>query len=186
MRIIAFASVFGAFIFSCASGGWPLWTDQIVEKLACSLSPAEVIQLSERELIADHSMTELGTHVIRGRRVDIWLRFEDGQLRSYLRTRVQGLMGVRLSPRKNLCTGELSFLLRLSRPYGLEGARVFVNGEEVEEFPWGAPHEIPGGTVEIRVEHTDYKPVIKCLDLDAGDRGEQVLDLTLGDLNPTK
>lgn len=169
---------------SCASSEWPRWADQLVGDLACGMSPAEVEQRSERELRIDSAMAELGTHVIRGRRVDVWLRFKDEQLQSYMLTELRGLKGVSLSPRTNLCTGELSFLLRLSRPYGLEGARVLFNGEEVEDFPWGAPYEIPGGQVEIRVEHEDYEPIVKHLELGAGDAGEQRIDLTAEDLHP--
>lgn len=130
-------------------------------------------------------MTELGNHVIRGEDADVWLRFSDAkELESYLLTQLYGLKGVYLSPRRDLCTGTLSFLLRLSRPYELEGARVYIEGEEIEDFPWGALHEIPGGRVEIRIEHPDYKPIIKHLDLEADDAGEQRLTLSSEDLVP--
>lgn len=168
----------------CVSVEWPHWANEVFELLSCNMPLNTFEENSGHELAPNSAMAELGTHVIRGDNVDIWLRFEKGQLQSYLLTKLQGYKGVYVSPRTNLCTGDLTFLLRLSRPHGLEGARVSVNGTEVTEFPWGAPYEVPGGKVEIRVEHDGYQPITRRLVLDANDAGEQRLSITSEDLRP--
>lgn len=168
--------------FSCGAAGWPRWTEQLVSKLQCGMSPAALEEQTGFELVPSAAMAELGTHVIRGRRADVWLRFEGGRLQSYLLTKPHGFKGVYLTPRTDLCSGHLSFLLRVTRTAQLEGARVYLDGELIDAFPWGAHFEVRGGRRELRIEKDGFEPIIKQLDLTAGDAGEQRLEVTGDDL----
>jgi len=92
---------------------------------------------------------------------------------------------MRLSPRRNLCTGELTFRLRILLPAELLGATAYLDGERTatlddlqEDF------ELTIGQHLLRIEKEDHEPIIKNLQLGTRDRGDQRLDLTEVDLWP--
>lgn len=120
LLLVALVGLVGS--FSCGAGSWPRWTEELVSNLQCGMSPAAIEEQTGFEVEATAAMAELGTHVIRGRSADVWLRFEGGRFQSYLLTKPHGFKGVYLTPRTDLCSGHLSFLLRVTRTAQLEGA----------------------------------------------------------------
>ncbi len=128
-----------------------------------------------------------GTHTVDKGNVSVWLDFENGRLAAFSRWRPEPrkLKSIYISPKENLCTGQLSFFMRLHRPSELlEGATVYLDGEKVNDYPWAGPFEIPIGEHELRIEREGYEPVVKHLEFEPEDRGEMWIDITSEELLP--
>lgn len=127
----------------------------------------------------------LGRHYIRKRHADLWLRFnEQERLEWVTLSKMDGwrIMATRQSPRRNLCTGELTYQVRLDWTVELEGAAVYLDGQEVQ--PEAGKITVSAGQHEVRVEKAGYEPIIRHLDLGPEDRGDQRLDLRQVELQP--
>jgi hypothetical protein len=88
------------------------------------------------------------------------------------------LKTVRLSPRTDVCTGTLSFRLRIHLPQELPGSRILVDGAQVgvvrglqEDVP------VPLGEHELRIESDGHRPIIRHLKISARDKGDLVLSI---------
>ncbi|HKI05361.1 MAG TPA: hypothetical protein VKK31_25500 [Thermoanaerobaculia bacterium] len=147
----------------------------------------ELETVAEREVITEGGERPwLGRHRISRGHSDLWLQFADeGGLKSVILARPDNLQTMRLSPRRNLCTGELTFRLRILLPAELLGATAYLDGERTatlddlqEDF------ELTIGQHLLRIEKEDHEPIIKNLQLGTRDRGDQRLDLTEVDLWP--
>ena len=127
----------------------------------------------------------LGRYYIRKRHTDLWLRFNDQERLEWVTlSRMDGwrVMATRLSPRRNLCTGELTFRIRLDWTVELEHASVYLDGNEVQ--PDGGNVAVSAGQHELRIEKEGYEAIVRHLDLGPGDRGDQHLDLRNVVLHP--
>jgi hypothetical protein len=117
---------------------------------------------------------------------DLWLRFnQQDRLEWVTLSKMDGwrIMATRQSPRRNLCTGELTYQVRLDWTVELEGATVSLDGQEVQ--PDGGQITVSAGEHEVRIEKAGYDPIIRHLDLGPEDRGDQSLDLRSVDLQPS-
>lgn len=145
------------------------------------MSLEQVKSLTDRELVTLEAGPHpwLGRHYIRKGHAYLWLRFnEQERLEWVTLSKMDGwrIMATRLSPRRNLCTGELSYQVRLDWTIDLEGAAVYLDGHEVQ--PDRGKVEVSAGRHELRIEKAGYEPIVRHLDLGPDDRGDQRLDLT--------
>lgn len=159
---------------------WPLWAQQLAEKLECGMTLGEVQRLTREKVLTLEAGPHpwLGNRYIRKGHADLWLRFNEQQSLEWVTlSEMDGwrLMATRQSPRRNLCTGELTYQLRLDWMAELEGAAVFLDGEEVE--PEGGKIEVSAGQHEVRIAKPGYEAIVRHLDLGPQDRGDQSLDL---------
>lgn len=162
-----------------------VWVEQLVSKLQCGMSVAEVRALASRQVEATSNKPELGTHRMDGQWHDVWLTFRLDRLESVISGKIDGLASVRLSPMQNLCTGELTFFLSLEWVAPLEGADVFLDGRAVaENASSGVILEISAGDHELRIFKEGYKPIVKQLSLGSEDQGRTDILITTTDLQP--
>lgn len=175
---------------SCASGSgsWPRWAREVAGELECGMTIEDVKALIDEEVLKLEAGPHpwLGQHYIRKRYADLWLRFnEQERLEWVTLSKMDGwrIMATRLSPRRNLCTGELTYQVLLDWTVELEGAAVFLDGEEVS--PEAGKITVSAGEHEVRIEKVGYEPIVRHLDLGPGDRGDQRFDLTAIELRST-
>ena len=142
------------------------------------------MSVEEVEAIAGRDLTELmmpsGSHLISRGSKDLWLIIGDEGLESIRLVSIDGwrIMATRSSPVYDLCSGELFFLVRIRWLEYLVDATVFINGREATDADWvGHLLKLPVGEHEIRFEKPGYAPVVRNLDLDEDDRGDQQLYL---------
>jgi len=162
-------------LLSCASrGDWPQWTDDVVALLRCGMTIEELEALADMEIRPTIPTTYFRdtyvTHAIYKDHVSVKLHFEDDKLRGFARWRPWGLMGVYISPKVNLCTGELTFLLSLSAGDEFADATVYLDGAKIKD-PWES-FTVSGGQHELRIERKDHEPIIECLQFDNDDMGD--------------
>ena len=174
---------------ACPGGSqaWPRWAQELGSELRCGMTLEEAQQLAGGHIEALEAGAHpwLGRYYVRRGHTDLWLRFdEQAKLEWVTLSRVNGwrIMATRESPRRNLCTGELTFQVRLDWTAELEGAKVYLDGREVQ--PEGGKIEVSAGQHEVRIEKAGYQPIIRHLDLGPGDRGDESLDLREVDLRP--
>jgi len=176
-------------IEACALGSssaWPRWADELTKRLQCGMTIEEVRNLSESQILelkAGPAPT-LGRYYIRKWGSDLWLRFNDEGLEAVTMARVDGwrILAMRTSPRRNLCTGELAFVVRVLRTRDLEGASFYLDGNQVEMI--GNMIEMPAGRHELVIEKPGFEPIVREFQLGPEDRGDQRLDLTSEKLRP--
>ena len=125
-RIAPLSHVFLLPFVSCLNGG--RWARDLISKLRCGMTIDEVQYVAEEKVVALAGQGRLGTHYIRRGGTDVWLQVSDRKVVSVLSSQVDSLKTTRLSPRTNLCTGEVSFLVRLKLPAGFETARIYIDG----------------------------------------------------------
>lgn len=171
-------------VASChlSSSSWPRWANRIAEKLECGMTPQQVKRVAERELIPEeHQDPWLGGYRFRKGHSDLWLKFnENRQLEFVTLAQVDGwrIMRIRLSPRRNLCTGELTFRLRINWSYEVQGADLYLDGVKIDREQWIGPFiEVTAGNHELRLEKPGIRPVVKSLSFGPEDRGNPELDL---------
>lgn len=189
MKIPAAAGLLAAGVLSCASGSWPQWTEELISSLDCGMTVSEVRFLARQDLEPVTSVAfrgVYGTHTIDKGHVSVWLHFDEGHLQAVSRWRPQArkLKSTYISPKRNLCTGELSFFVRLFRPAALAAPTVYLDDQKVDGFPWARPYEVSAGGHELRVEEEGYEPIVKQVHFDEGDPGELWLEITIDDLHP--
>lgn len=189
MKIPAAAGLLAAGVLSCSSVSWPHWTEELVSSLDCGMTISEVESLVGQDLVPVTSVAfrgVYGTHTIDKGHVSVWLHFDEGGLQAVSRWRPEAwkLKSVYISPKRNLCNGALSFFVRLFRPAALEDPTVYLDGKEVENFPWAGPYEVSAGAHELRVVEEGYEPIIKRFHFAEKDRGELWLEITGDDLHP--
>jgi hypothetical protein len=127
------------------------WVEQYVSYLRCGMSVTEAQTLG-RQIRATSSKQDLGTHRVDGKWAYLWLTFREGQLVYVISGKADGLTSVRLSPKRNLCSGGLTFFLSIEWVVPLQGADVFLDGEVIEEnASSGLILEISSGEHELRV-----------------------------------
>lgn len=182
-----FATLVGPILLAataCAwnsSASWPKWARELAGELHCGMSLEEVKSVTSKDFATLEAGPHpwLGQHYVTKRNTDLWLRFNDRQRLEWVTlSRIDGwkIMATRLSPRQNLCTDELTFQIRLDWTVDLEGATVYLDGQQVR--PDGGKLAVSAGNHELRIEKNGYEPVIRHLDLSHRDRGDQRLDLT--------
>lgn len=167
----------------CASGREPAWVQPLITKLECGMSLAEIDDLTDREIQPVQAKEKLGTHRIDGKRADVWLGFEEGGLVTVTSGYIDGITSVHRTPKRNLCTGELTYSFSLEWISPLEGADVFWNNQLVERAAKsGLIFDVHGGDHELRVERDGYKPIVKDIHLGPDDPGSIRITLTSRDL----
>lgn len=174
---------------SCAgsSTAWPSWARELAAELKCGMSLEEVRKLADQKIqtLEAGAHPWLGRHYVRKRHADVWLRFnEQGRLEWVTLSKMDGwrVMATRRSPRRNLCTGELTYQVRLDWTVELQSAAVFLDGQEVQ--PEAGKITVSAGQHEVRIEKIGYEPIVRHLDLAPEDRGDQNLDLRAIELVP--
>lgn len=188
MTIRAAAVLLLAGVLSCASWSWPQWSEELVSSLDCGMAPQEVRDLAGQDLKPVTSVAfrgVYGTHTVDKGDVTVWLHFDEGRLEGVSRWRPEAwkLKSVHISPKTNLCTGELSYFLRLSLQAALDDPTVYLDGEKVED-PWERPLEVTEGDHELRIEAGGYQPILKRVSFPEGDSGHRWLKITHDDLQP--
>lgn len=167
---------------SCAASSfsWPRWARELAGKLECGMTLEEVQRLTSQEVqtLEAGAHPWLGRHYVSKRYAHLWLRFnEQNRLEWATLSKMDGwrIMATRESPRRNLCTGELTYQVRLDWTVELEGAAVFLDGKLVQ--PEGGKISVSAGEHEVRIEKIGYEPILRHLDLGPEDRGDQQIDL---------
>lgn len=176
---------------SCAvtPTSWPRWAQEFAEELECGMTIEEIQRLTAEEVqtLEAGAHPWLGRHYVREGYAELWLRFNEQQRLEWVTlSEMDGwrIMATRQSPRRNLCTGELTYQVRLDWTVELEGAAVFLDGEEVQ--PEGGKITVPAGEHEIRIEQSGHHPIVRRVDLGPQDRGDQSLDLRNVELVPVR
>jgi len=134
----------------------------------------EQIQENTKLTVVPAGPTSVGTHAVWRKSHGVMLTLVDGALESYVVCKRRFMVNVDLSARRNVCTGQESFLLHFNLPAELSGADWYVDGSPVE---FVEPMEVPVGTHELRIEKRGYEPIVKQLRFDPGGPGRKLLDL---------
>jgi len=173
---------------SCVSTNrWPPWAEDLSRKLHCGMSLQEIEDIAKARIIEVGEGYPWGTHFISRGRSDLWLDLPGDQLKALQISKVDGwrVMATRESPRRNLCSGQITFFLRILWTYDLSEADLFLDGEKVE--PSSRKNElieVTAGEHQLRIKKEGYASIIINLQLDESDDGEQRIDLSKEILGP--
>jgi hypothetical protein len=146
----------------------------------------EVEQLAGKDGVSHEAgRSFVGRHRVSRGYTHLWLQFGEGlRLQSYVLERPESFQWVRLSPRRNLCTGELTYQLRLHpRADELLDAVVYVDGQRMGSLGEVDDLELAAGDHELRIEPHSYPNLVQRLRLGPGDRGDQLLGVELVSAN---
>jgi hypothetical protein len=141
--------------------------------------------LQEVSSISDAQIKPVGQHRLGNYRANfgrnaVWLEFAEDHLRSATAQTVTGLTSARLSPKKDLCTGGLSYFVSLSWVAELEKFQkpdVYLDGELVaERAAAGIVLKVSDGEHVIRLESPGFVPVERRIVLDEASYGDQWVD----------
>jgi len=180
MPIAMKRAVASSFLFLCLSScvslrDWPQWTDDVVALLRCEMTIEELEALVDMEIRpaipTTYYRNTYATHAVYKNHASVKLHFENTKLKGFARWKPWGLMGVYISPKTNLCTGELTFLLSLRPGEGFFDAAVYLDGTKIED-PWNS-FTVSAGQHELRIEREDHEPIVKHIQLDEDDLGDQ-------------
>jgi hypothetical protein len=125
---------------SQAGPDWPTWAEELTMQLRCGMDLEEVARLTDKPIVTLDGPAHpwFGKYLVRGGSTflkDLHLILDtEGKLQSvFLTTRPDGwrIMATRSSPRKNLCTRELTYALRIDWTSELQGAQVYLDGRKV-------------------------------------------------------
>jgi hypothetical protein len=122
----------------------------------------------------------VGNHQVRRGSTRLWFQFEQGlHLRSYVLQRREGSHW-RLSSREDVCTGELSFRLRL-HPGASEllKANVYLDGKPVGILESVSDLILMAGEHELRIDSKAHPSLIYRFKLGPTDRGDQLVGIDL-------
>jgi len=140
-------------------------------------------------------ITRLTTHEIRtvelgppwsgdfrvdGKWADLHLGFVGEELESFTLSQIDGVASAQISPRTNLCTGELTFFIYLNRTTRLQGWEVLLDGKPIPDSQERGALllELHTGSYEIQAVKPGHEPVVLRLNLGNNDAGGQ--SVTLG------
>lgn len=164
----------------------PRWVKTLVSQLRCGQSLEEIRVLTDREVEKTTSQPDLGSFWINEKWADVWFELQDGRLVTVTTGRIDGYTSKRISSKRNLCTGELTFRISLGWVKSLEGADVYLDGQLLEaNASSGVVFYVSGGDHELLVKKKGYEPIVRHLHLGPEDRGHQWMDLESDDLNPS-
>lgn len=146
-----------------------------IEQLECGMTLQEVKGSAvEIEAVGEHRLGEYRANLGRNA---VWLDFTDGSLRSATAQTITGLTSARLSPKKDLCTGELTYFVSLEWIAELQQPDVYLDGELVaEKAASGLVLEVSEGEHVIRLESPGILPVERRIVLDDSSFGDQWID----------
>lgn len=164
-------------VASCsAAAHWPSWAVRLAERLECGMEIAEIRELTEREVHRASGLGRLERYFIttKGRSRDLWLHLGDGGLESIAVSEVAGLTATRLSPVRNLCTGETQFFVRVTLSEDLADATLYLDGERIDAGGDLWPHRlvVNAGEHHLRVEKHGHEPGSLALVYGPDDRGD--------------
>jgi len=165
----------------CAFGTTPSWALDMETHLKCGMSEQEVRAVAPR-MYLDHGgeYPWLGRYSFQQNGADLWVQFKDGRLTSFVVSQENWfkLKTVRLSPRTDICSGALSFRLRIHLPQELPGARILVDGVQVGVVRWLQEDvPIPFGEHELRIERDGHRPIVRHLQISDRNKGDLVLSI---------
>lgn len=148
-----------------------------MDRLKCGMSLRQIEELSKFEI------KPVGQHRLGGYRASIgrnaiWMEFSEGRLTSVTVQTISGLTSARLSPKRDLCTGQLTFFVSLEWPAELQDSNVYLDDRLVaENAKSGLVLEVRGGKHVIRLEKPGVASTIRTLALDESSRGDQWIDI---------
>lgn len=147
-----------------------------MEQLECGMTLQEVRRIADVQIV-DVGEHRLGDHRASFDRDAVWLDFVEGRLRSATAQRITGLTSARLSPKRDLCTAELTYFVSVEWIAELRQPDVYLDGELVaEKAASGIVLEVGQGEHVIRLETPGIEPVEKRLVLDEESFGDQWID----------
>ncbi|HKZ19446.1 MAG TPA: PEGA domain-containing protein [Acidimicrobiia bacterium] len=174
-------------LLSVGQGGphWPDWAKDLAAQLKCGMTLEDLDRLTEQPI----EKRGFGEVLIGQGRASLSLQLDPNDRVQTIRLirRPDGwrLLATRSSPERNLCTGQLTFIIRIIRTVDLEGSEVYLDGLKVEESEMkGDLLRVPAGEHELRFEKKGYEPIVKRLILNPEDRGDQRVDLSEERLQP--
>jgi len=147
--------------------GWPAWAEELTSRLECGMAVAEVQEIAGSELDRLGGPAVLGTHGVRHRAEpgSVLFVFEEGRLESFMMTKpVPRMTSLRTSPRRNLCTGEWMFLLKLGHLYFSDGTKSYLDGVLLKTEDQMHGVLVGAGEHELRIEMS-HRTVLLPLDL---------------------
>jgi len=169
------------------SCGLPAQDNALLQHLRCGMSIAEVQMLTDRPLRRTETQQRLGAYKIHTSRSDMWLDFREGHLVAVTEGRMSGLTSLRLSPKKNLCTGNLTFFISLEWEVPLQGSDVFLDGSKIQKgASSGLIFEVSAGEHKLEVIKENYEPVVRYLHLGRADAGRQDILIRSAELHPKR
>jgi hypothetical protein len=142
-------------------------------QLKCGMTIQEVKAVSKVQIkaVGGH---RLGEHRANFGRDAVWLDFVDGRLRSATAQTLTGLTSARLSPKKDLCTGKLTYFVSVEWIAELQEPNVYLDGKLVaEKAVSGLVLDMGEGDHVIRLERPGIVPLERRLALDEGSFGDQ-------------
>lgn len=149
-------------------------------QLECGMTLQEVMGISDAQIKAV-GQYRLGNYRANFGRNAVWLEFAEDQLRSATGQTITGLTSARLSPKKDLCTGGLTYFVSLSWVAELEKFQkpdVFLNGELVaKRAAPGLVLEVSEGEHVIGLESPGFMPIERRIVLDEDSFGDQWIDI---------
>ena len=139
----------------------------------------EIQRLAKVKVIA--AQRPWGSHFLNRGHTDLWLDIDNSKLKGIRLVRTSGwkFMETQSSPRINLCTGELTFFVRLRLPKNLQGWQVLVDGNALSARARNMMVlELPPGTHEISVTKEGGASLSKEIMIQSDSPGEFQIDFT--------
>lgn len=190
MRSKSHACAFALVILSsCASTErWPRWADDVASHLRCGMTLNEIQAATDKGIVSlagPHPW--LGMYRISAGSTELWFQLKNGGLESIVLCTPDSLKTVRMSPRRDLCTGRLEFLVAVELPEELRGARIHLDGAEITHTnDTQVDLTVTVGDHELRIEQEGYMPIVRQLHFTNDDRGDHRLRLTRSELQTSK
>lgn len=152
--------------------------DEFVAQLRCGLSLQEVVELAEQYRsikVLEHDEPGWANHLVRRKNTTISLFVGREGLELVSRSDVTGMQRVRVTPRRNLCTGEATIELSIIAPKSFEGAGVFLDGDKLGAIPPSllTTIRVPLGEHEVGVQSPGGASAVIRLQLDEQSAGLQ-------------
>jgi hypothetical protein len=151
--------------------------DSYLGQLECGMTLEQVRRISEVQIKAVDKH-RLGDYRANFGRNAVWLDFADGHLRSATAQTITGPTSARLSPKKDLCTGKLTYFVSVEWVAELQEPDVYLDGElAAEKATSGLVLEVSEGAHVIRLERAGIVPVERRIVLDEDSFGDQWIDI---------
>jgi len=148
-----------------------------MEQLECGMTLEQVRGIAKVQIkaVGEH---RLGDYRASFGRNAVWLDFADGRLRSVTAQTISGLTSARLSPKKDLCTGKLTYFVSVEWVAELQQPSLYLDGElAAEKATSGLVLEVSAGEHVIRLEKPGIVPVERRIVLDEDSFGDQWIDI---------
>lgn len=150
---------------------WPRWAERVSGQVRCGMGLEDLDAITDLDLRKRPRVDGLERFAVSKRNTDLHFYLGAGGLESIALSKLEGWKSTRLSPIRNLCTGDTQFSLLMSWTEDLVGASIYLD-EGLADISIGDRFLIASGEHHLRVEKEGYISAERLLDFGPNDRGD--------------